>query len=280
MSVAEPTAESVSADPRPERQATVLMRGLGAQVRVIHALALRETRTRFGSNQLGYVWALLEPLFWIGTFAVLFTIADRPAPGGMDLVPFLATGIIAYELVLKTADKGSQAINGNKALLFYPQVHTLDLILARTALEFATYGLVFVLIVGAWAFTVPRARIDDVLVLVGAFGLSGLLGMGLGLVLCGLNVLSSTVDRIRGPLFRPLFWISGLFFSASSLPGYAREYLLYNPILHCIELARAGFFPAYDARYADPGYVALWIVALFFIGLTLERKVRHKVQLT
>lgn len=254
--------------------------GLLGQLRVVHALALRETRTRFGSNHLGYVWALLEPLFWIGTFAGLFALANRLAPAGMAVVPFLATGVITYDLVTKTAERGSQAINGNKALLFYPQVQTLDLILARGALELATYGVVFALIIGGWAFTVPRLRIDDLLLLTSGLGLAGMLGMGLGLVLCGLNVLSPTVDRIRGPLFRPLFWISGLFFIPQSFPTAVREFLLYNPILHCVELVRSGFFPSYDSPYVDVPYVAYWIVALFFIGLTLERRVRHKVQLS
>lgn len=257
-----------------------LVRGLMAQMRVVHAVALRETRTRFGQNKLGYVWALLEPLFWIATFAGLFEVADRGTPGGMAVVPFLATGVITYELVMKTSNKGSQAINGNKALLFYPQVHTLDLILARGALELATYGVVFMLIIGGWALTIPHLRIDDLLTLIGGLLLAGLLGMGLGLVLCGLNVLSPTVERIRGPLFRPLFWVSGLFFTAESLPKQVRDMLLYNPILHCIELVRTGFFPGYDSRYAEPGYVGVWILALFFFGLTLERQVRHKVQLT
>lgn len=257
-----------------------MVRGLNAQLRVIHALALRETRTRFGANKLGYVWALLEPLFWIGTFAGLFAIADRQTPGGMAVVPFLATGVITYELVLKTADKGSQAINGNKALLFYPQVQTLDLILARGALELSTYGVVFALIIGGWAFTVPQVRIDDLLMVMTGLLLAGLLGMGLGLVLCGLNVLSTTVDRIRGPLFRPLFWVSGLFFTAESLPKHIRDVLLWNPIIHCIEVVRSGFFTGYQTRHADLGYVGAWILGLFFIGLTLERRVRHKVQLT
>lgn len=257
-----------------------LLRGLMAQMRVVHALALRETRTRFGQNKLGYVWALLEPLFWIGTFAGLFEIAGRGTPSGMAVVPFLATGVVTYELVMKTANKGSQAINGNKALLFYPQVHTLDLILARGALELATYGIVFVLIIAGWAFTVPHVRVDDLLTVVNGLLLAGLLGMGLGLVLCGLNVLSPTVERIRGPLFRPLFWVSGLFFTAESLPKQVRDVLLYNPILHCIEFVRSGFFPDYHARHADAGYVAMWILGLFFFGLTLERRVRHKVQLT
>ena len=110
------------------------------EVRVVQALALRETRTRFGANQLGYLWALLEPLFWIGTFWGLFRVVDRHAPNGMEIIPFLATGIVPYHLVMKTAEKGSQAINGNKALLFYPQVQTLDLIFARGALELATYA--------------------------------------------------------------------------------------------------------------------------------------------
>ncbi len=257
-----------------------MMNGLTAQVRVIYALALRETRTRFGANNLGYVWALLEPLFWILTFAGFFAVANRSAPGGMEVIPFLATGIITFELVLKTAEKGSQAINGNKALLFYPQVHTLDLILARGALELATYAVVFVIIIGGWSMTVPRVRIDDLLLLMSGLGLAGLLGMGLGLVLCGLNVVSPTVDRIRGPLFRPLFWVSGLFFIPTSLPTSAREYLLYNPILHCIEMVRSGFFPSYHSPLVDSGYVVRWIVALFFVGLTLERRVRHKVQLS
>ncbi len=273
-------SERVEGSPALVSNTSELARGLAAQLRVVHALALRETRTRFGQNNLGYLWALLEPLFWIGTFAGLFAIAGRSSPGGMPIVPFLATGIIAYELVMKTADKGSQAINGNKALLFYPQVHTLDLILARGLLEMATYGVVFVLIIGGWAFTVPHVRIDDLLVLLSGLGLAGSLGMGLGLVLCSLNVLSPTVDRIRGPLFRPMFWISGLFFSASSLPSQAREYLLYNPVLHCVEMVRSGFFPSFHSPYADPTYVMAWIIGLFFVGLTLERRVRPKVQLT
>ena len=277
MSDALSTPAPLPAEPR---ESSELLRGLSAQLRVIHALALRETRTRFGQNHLGYVWALLEPLFWIATFGGLFALVGRTTPGGMPIVPFLATGIIAYELVMKTADRGSQAINGNKALLFYPQVQTLDLILARGALEMATYGVVFIVIVGAWAFTVPHLRIDDLLLLLGGLGLAGLLGMGLGLVLCSLSVLSPTVDRIRGPLFRPVFWISGLFFTAHSLPSNVREYTLYNPVLHCVELVRAGFFPGYEATYADPGYVVAWIVGLFFVGLTLERRVRSKVQLT
>lgn len=257
-----------------------LGRGALNMMRVVHALALRETRTRFGAHQLGYLWALLEPLFWILTFYGLFSLVGRTTPDGMALVPFLSTGIIGYELVTKTSDRVSLSIDANRALLFYPQVQTLDLILARAGLEIATYVMVFVAIVGGHALVVGELQMGDLLLTMLGMGLAGMLGLSLGTVLCSLSVLSKAVDRVKGPLMRPLFWVSGLFFTAESLPRSIREVLLWNPILHCVEIVRDGWFPAYHARHASPGYVLVWIVVLLFAGLTLERAVRRRIQLT
>lgn len=255
-----------------------LAAGALTQLRVIHAIALRETRTRFGSNQLGYLWALLEPVLWILTFYGLFRIVGRSAPDGTDIIYFLATGIVPYELVMKTSDRASLSIDANRALLFYPQVHTIDLILARGALEIATYFTVFVAIVGGQAAATGELEIEDVLQLVFGLGLSGLLGLTLGTVLCALSTLSRFVDRIKGPLFRPLFWVSGLFFTAEALPSRIREILMWNPILHCVEIVRDGFFVSYDSRHASAGYVLAWVIGLSFAGLTLERVVRRHIQ--
>ncbi len=257
-----------------------LVDGAAAQLRVVHALALRETKTRFGTHRLGYLWALLEPAFWIGTFYALYALAGRHTPGGMDLVPFLAVGIVSYELFSKTADRGSAAIGANKALLFYPHVHTIDLIAARTVLEAATYVMVFVVIVGAHALAVQELVVDSLLRTLWGMALASLLGATLGLVLCSLTVVSPTVERMKGPLMRPLFWISGLFFTAESLPSRARDVLLWNPVMHCVEIVRDGWFPQYTARHASASYVLAWIVALAFAGLTLERAVRRKVEVT
>ncbi len=254
-----------------------LVRGLLAQLRVVHALALRETRTRFGANQLGYLWALLEPLFWILTFYGMFLLVGRTT-GSMEVVPFLTTGIITYELVVKTSDRASLSIDANRALLFYPQVQPLDLILARGGLEIATFVTVFAAIVGTHALVSGGAPIDSVLVTMMGMALAGLLGLSLGTLLCALSIVSKSVERVKGPLMRPLFWISGLFFTAESLPSHLREVFMWNPILHCVEIVRDGWFPGYDARHASPAYVLVWVIVLAFAGLTLERAVRHRIQ--
>lgn len=257
-----------------------LANGFMVQLRVIHAVILRETKTRFGQHKAGYLWALLEPLFWIGTFAGMYTLLGRDEVGGMPLIPFLATGILPYQLFAMTTGSVANAINGNKALLFYPQVQPIDLVLSRAALEAATYAIVFFLIVGGYALVVQHLEIDSLLVTLWGMLLASLLGMTFGLISCALNVVSQTVERIRGPLMKPLFWMSGLFFTAESLPSDVREVMLWNPVLHCTELVRAGWFEQYHGRYASSTFVLAWVVAFAFVGLTLERAVRRKVQLT
>ena len=102
----------------------------------------------------------------------------------------------------------------------------------------------------------------------------------MGLVFCGLSQLSNVADRARGPFLRPFFWISGIFFAANSLPDEVRPALLYNPVLHPVELIRDGWYPSYAATHADIPYVLLWILGLFLVGLSLEIVVRRRIEVT
>ena len=98
-----------------------LLAGLYAQLWVIQTLALRETRTRFGNHRLGYVWALLEPLVWIGTFWGMFHIAQKAPPTGMDMLTFLATGVIPYDIFSKSASsKAATGAPGVEAVTVMP----------------------------------------------------------------------------------------------------------------------------------------------------------------
>lgn len=254
------------------------LEGLVNQVQVLKALILRETRTRFGAHYLGYFWAFLEPSFWIGTFAVLYAIARRTAPAGMDVIDFLATGVLTYLVFRQTADRSVKAINSNTSLLFYPQVRPLDLVAARSILEISTLSSVFVVLVGLNALYKQSFAIDSLLNVMIGFGLAGLLGASLGLTLCALSTFSRVVERLTSPLMRPLFWTSGLFFCAADLPSSVRDVLLWNPVLHCTEMVRLGFFTSYDVNYASLSYVVTWITGLTLFGLTAERAARRRLE--
>lgn len=258
-----------------------LARGAFIQFQTVHALVLRETRTRFGAHQLGYLWAVLEPLMWIGTFWGMYEVAHRRVSHGLETIPFLATGIITYELFSKNVSRVGDAINANKPLLFYPQVQPIDLVYARAALETVTLAAVFVVVLFGNALIKNEfPHIDDVLTVLVGLLLAALLGASLGLCLCMLGVLSRVVERLRGPLMRPLFWISGLFYTLDDTPAAAQPYLLKNPVLHAVEMVRDGWFSDYDAPLASSSYVLAYVLGFSALGLLLERIVRRRIELT
>ena len=256
------------------------MRGSLTQLQVVHALLLRETKTRFGMNQLGYLWALLEPLLWIGTFAGFYYFFGRLTPPGMSLVAFLTTGVVPFSLFRDTASRAMSAIEANKGLLFYPQVRPLDLVAARTVLEIFTHVVVMIVLLGAVALWEGMPHINSLLETILGLGLASGLGASLGLVLCGLSVFSPTVERLFPTVLRLFFWFSALFHPVEAVPRSMRDILLLNPVVHAIELTRDGWFPGYGARHIDPYYPLIVIMVLSFLGLTLERMARRRLELS
>lgn len=250
------------------------------QLQVVYALLLRETKTRFGRSQLGYIWALAQPLMWIGMFAVLYGLIGRLVPPGMSVVAFITTGIVPFSLFKETAARSVSAIDGNKGLLFYPQVRPLDLVVARAILEGVTHLLVMALLMSGLALWEGAPNVDSWLQTLAGFGLASALGISLGLVFSGLGVYSSAVARLFPNLVRIFFWTAALFHPIETVPQAARDVLLLNPVTHAVELVRDGWFQGYTARHADPWYPVAWVLILLFFGLSLERVARRHLELT
>lgn len=256
------------------------MRGSLTQLQVVHALLLRETKTRFGATHLGYLWAVAEPLVWIATFSVFYGLFGHLAQPGLPLVAFLTTGIIPFSLFRDTASRCLTAIEANKGLLFYPQVRPLDLVLARVLLEVVTHLFAMAVIMGGLAIYYGPPRVEDWLEMLTGLGLASGLGASFGLLFCGLSVFSPTVERLFPSLIRPFFWISAVFHPVESLPRGFRDFLLLNPLVHAIEMTRDGWFPGYEVRHLDPWYAASWILVMLFFGLSLERVARRRLEIT
>lgn len=254
------------------------MQGALTQLHVVHALLLRETKTRFGVNRLGYLWALIEPALWIGTFAAFYAAYGHVTDPGTNIVAFMTAGIVPFSLFRDTAAKCMSGIAANTGLLFYPQVRPLDLVIARATLELVTSIVVLVLFMGGVMLWTGNTNIESILETLAGIALAWGLGAAFGLVCCGLSVYTTNVDHIMPALLRPLIWFSAVFHPVDSVPKEYREILLYNPLAHCIEMVRNGWFPSYNARHIDAGYPLMWILIMTFMGLTLERVSRRHLE--
>src|SRR5271154_1627922 len=67
------------------------------QRRVLLALMLRNVRTRFFGNGLGYLVAIAWPLSHILIIVAIFTLSGRAAPYGDSVSLFIATGVVPFQ---------------------------------------------------------------------------------------------------------------------------------------------------------------------------------------
>jgi capsular polysaccharide transport system permease protein len=78
--------------------------------------------------------------------------------------------------------------------------------------------------------------------------------------------------------FLPLYLLSGVIFPATAFPPQVQAWLLWNPVLHLIEIGRSQFIPLHrpmdGVNLAYPAAVMLVTVAL---GLALYRLYRHQL---
>ncbi|MCA9618271.1 MAG: ABC transporter permease [Myxococcales bacterium] len=277
------TTDTALVDASPDRgwreELSLLARGLVVQAEVVHAVFLRETRTRFGNYRLGYLWAIADPIIIIATFYTFFRLLGRSAPLGMDVFEFLTTGLLPYRLFASCAAQVGEAVNGNRALLFYPRVLPVDLAIARGLFEFVTYTTVFIVLMGGHALYTQHLAIESPLHVIAGLLLLALLGTAVGLVFCAIGVVWSSADKARGAILRPFFWISGVFFTMSMLPGNIQALASLNPIIHGVELVRGGWFVGHGLEHASLTYLLRVILGLTLAGLLLERYTRPRIEL-
>jgi capsular polysaccharide transport system permease protein len=243
--------------------------GTLVQARVLFALLMREMTTRFGRSAGGYLWALIEPAGFIALLSLAFSQIAHSPPIGRSFALFYATGYIAFSYYNDIASLTGRAVHVNRPLLNYPAVTALDTVLARFLLQVLT-GLAVAVVVfaGILAVFADPVRLQPI-PLITAVALAGMLGLGVGLVNCTLFALSKSWELAYGVISRPLFLVSGVFFTFASLPAFAREVLWWNPIIHLVGLMRAGFYPVYDDAHVSPLYVLSLSLGLIVAGLTL-----------
>lgn len=250
---------------------------LDTQCRVIVALALREVHTINGGKTLGYLWVLLRAAFNLAVFWTIRHFMHATAPHGMTMLTYLVAGFGTWYIVAQTLSKCMAAIDGNRALLTFPQVTPLDIMFARTLVTTATQVVAMTIIlcfgiVGGYPITISNTGL-----LISCVLFAAMLGLGAGTILGSLAIYLPALQHIVPMFMRLLFFTSGVFFSVSAFSHRIGDFLMLNPIMQLIELTRMSLATGYVSPYADLWYVVECVLVTLASGLLLERYARRKV---
>ncbi|WP_431296227.1 ABC transporter permease [Rahnella sp. PAMC 25559] len=253
--------------------------GFEVQQAAIKALFLRELKTRFGKFRLGYLWAVLEPaahlliLFGIFGYVMHRTMPDISFP------IFLINGIIPFFIFSSIATRAIGAIEANQGLFNYRPVKPIDTLIARTILETVVYAIVYVLLMTLLGLSGEDFTFSNIIALVTAWFLLIVFSLGVGLIFMVAGKTFPETEKFLPIIIKPLYFISGVMLPLHAIPKEYWQYVLWNPILHAIELSRLAVVEGYDADGVSLSYLAICSLGTLFIGLALYRT-RERAMLT
>ncbi len=243
---------------------------------VIFSLLMRELKTRFGGRWLGFIWVLSEPVLHVAFLMIAFAYVRERVLPGVDYVIFLITGLVPFMQFKAILMRMMDALDVNRGLLSYRQVKPIDAMLSRVTLEIAIYATVYLLGLGllAWmGYDALPVRPLELMATTLALLMSA---FGVGLCLAILTDDSSRSRKLIRLLFFPLYMISCVVIPVHALPEAVLPWLLWNPLLHALEISRGMFMKGYQVIPQASGlYVAVFGVASLAFGMSCYRVKRN-----
>jgi ABC-type polysaccharide/polyol phosphate export permease len=195
---------------------------------LLSALTRKEFKVRYSQSVLGMAWILLEPVINVITFSIVFTLMGRKGQYGAPFPLFFYSGLIIWNFFSSFISQGPKSFIKDKGLwtkLDFPR----SLIVIKEALVYGTDMLLsavpLAIIIAASGYSINV----EYLLLVPIALATGLLGLGLMLLLASLNVYIRDIGIIMKTITSVWFWFSGVVFFFP-FEGATKALFYVNPV--------------------------------------------------
>jgi capsular polysaccharide transport system permease protein len=254
-----------------------LLRSFAVQRRVLGALMMREIITRYGRENLGFLWLFVEPMIFTLGVAALWTAVGLNHGSSLPIVAFAITGYSSVLLWRNCVSRCCMAIQPNLNLLYHRNVRVLDIFLTRIVLEVAgatiSFSVLSLIFIWSGWMTAP---VDMLRVLAGLAMLTWF-GFSIALLVGAGTAYSETIEKLWHPASYLLFPLSGAAFMVDWLPPAFQNTVMLLPMVHGVELLRDGYFGNAVRTHYDIGYMSACCLILTLCGLLLVRGAGRRV---
>jgi len=246
----------------------------------ILASVKRDFVSRYLGTQLGFFWAIAQPLALIAIYTLVFAQIMKPVlPGHASPFAYsiyLCAGILSWQLFSDLLNRSVGVFVHNANLLKKVNVPKLALPVIVALSGLANFAIVLALFL-AFLAAIGNFPLHTIVALVPLLALIVALALGLGVLLGTVNVFYRDVEQSTSMLLQFWFWLTPIVYPARALPSPFAEALAWNPLAPVVHFAQSMFLDDRLPPWSTLAYPALAAAALLLLGLAAFRRLSGEI---
>ncbi len=206
----------------------------------------RDFIARFKQTVLGPVWILVNPIFTMFTYTIVFGKIANLSTDGVPAPLFYLVGNILWTFFAANVNCSMDTFQANAGLfskVYFPRLITICSNGITILLDFLLQFLLAVLLMGYYRIQGMEFHLTwAVLLMPLALLQLSLLGTGIGMLVCSLTTKYRDLRILAGFLLTLWMYASPIIYSTSLVPSQMMRYYLLNPVTPSLLMMRYGLF--------------------------------------
>ncbi len=254
-----------------------LRRGLGIQRRVVIGLMIRQLMTKYGRDNIGFLWIILEPMILCAGVLVVRSVIQHGEENGISLIGLIWTGYIPLTLWRHISNAGVRLLRRSAGLLYHRDISLFDCFYAVIGIELGgctLAGLIVYWVLYTFDLIVP---VDDLgLMLYGWFTMA-VISIGMMALFAVLTEYWEPAEHFIQPFQYLTLPLCGFMFMVNWLPDPVQKIALWMPTVSSFEMIRAGLFGPIVITYYSWWYPLVCGLVMLAIALPMVEPARGKI---
>ena len=246
----------------------------------ILASVKRDFVSRYLGTQLGFFWAVAQPLAMILIYTLVFAAIMKPALPGHEskfaYSIYLCAGILIWQLFSDLLSRSVGVFVHNAGLLKKVNLPKLALPIIVALSGLSNFAVILILFIG-FLLAVGSFPAGAILAMVPVLALIVALALGLGVLLGTVNVFYRDIEQTMAMLLQFWFWLTPIVYPGRLLPGLLADVLAWNPMWPIVDFAQTIFLEDRVPDWSLLIYPTVVATVLLGLGLVAFRKLSGEI---
>ncbi len=203
---------------------------------MIFSMVRRELRGRYKGSVLGFLWTLINPLFQLIIYTIVFSYIMRA--GKDDYYLFLFVALVPWIFFSSSVQVGAGCIWSQKGMInkiFFPrEVLPISTVISQLVNMLLSLVVVFaVLIIARKPLSIKALLVLPVIILV-----ETILALGIVFLVSAISVFFQDLMQILGILMMLWQFLTPVMYEVQDIPEHMRVYFGLNPMTPIVEAYR------------------------------------------